>query len=87
MTPRQVLAEVMREYHHNVAGGMSTEQSLEVLKAMLIDLIEYEKDRSFNLGVKSGQFAERQEQMLKSKKKTPVDEQPSPHDYIGGYPN
>jgi hypothetical protein len=57
LTPRQVLAEIIRDYRYNVRMGMPVEQSLETLKAMTVDLIEFEKDITFKLGQESGIYA------------------------------
>jgi hypothetical protein len=54
MTPRQILAEIIQDYRYNVKMGMPVDQSLEVLKAMVVDMIEFEKEKAFDLGVESG---------------------------------
>lgn len=54
MTPRQVIAEILRDYRYNLREGMNTEQSLETLKAMLVETIEYEKHTSYERGMEVG---------------------------------
>jgi hypothetical protein len=56
MEPKQVITEILADYEYNKAAGMNQEQSLEVLRAMLIDLIEYEKQTNYDLGVNAGQY-------------------------------
>lgn len=55
MTPRQILAEIIRDYRYNVRMGMPVDQSLEVLKVMVVDMIEFEKEKAYDIGVESGQ--------------------------------
>lgn len=57
MSPQQIIKEILADYRHNLAGGMPQEQSLEVLRAMLIDLIEFEKQTAYDLGLESGKYA------------------------------
>lgn len=56
MEVKQVIKEVLADYNYNRANGMPEEQSLEVLRAMLFDLIEYEKQLAYDLGQSSGQY-------------------------------
>ena len=65
MTPRQILAEILRDYKFNMEMGMTKEQSLEVLKAMVVDLIEYEKELSHKEGFEAGQYSILWERRLK----------------------
>lgn len=47
----------MSDYRYNIKMGMTQEQSLDVLKAMLVDMIEFEKEKAFGLGQDSGRYA------------------------------
>lgn len=80
MTPKQVIDEVLSEYRHNIKSGMNERQALDLLEAMLLDMLEYEKERSFNMGVKSGRFAERHNKLIGSSKNPPVVSDKSEYD-------
>jgi hypothetical protein len=64
MTPKQIIAEIIRDYRYNVRMGMTEHQAQQVLADMICDYLESEKERYFEMGIKSGRFAERSEKEL-----------------------
>lgn len=57
MTPRQIIAEIVNEYRYSIQLGMTERQARQVMVEMFLDYFESEKEKHFELGVKSGRIA------------------------------
>jgi hypothetical protein len=64
MSPKQILDEIFRDYEFNLEAGMTSRQSLDVLKAMLMDALEAEYSRGHSIGEKSGRHGAQLEKLL-----------------------
>ena len=56
ITLKQTLVEIIADYRYNLAQGMSDEDSLGILKMMVVEMIEFEKSQSFDFGHEVGAY-------------------------------
>lgn len=57
MTPTQIINEILRDYKNSMKHGMTQKQAFEILRVMLVDVLEYEKEMAFDMGQESGVYS------------------------------